>query len=119
VAVTSADGVLINQHYGHAAWFFIYDIEEDGTSTLVEKRAVEPWCGSGGHKDAQEGDAGIARDITDCAAVLTAQIGPPARKKLELSGISIFEERSPIDEALKKLARYYSKTRRPGQADGV
>ncbi|MDR0670198.1 MAG: dinitrogenase iron-molybdenum cofactor biosynthesis protein [Treponema sp.] len=114
VAVTSADGVLINQHYGHAAWFLIYDIEKDGTGTLVEKRAVDPWCNSGNHADAEDGHSGIASDITDCAAVLTARIGPPARKKLELSGLSVFEEQAPIDEALKKLALYYSKTRGPG-----
>jgi predicted Fe-Mo cluster-binding NifX family protein len=112
VAVTSADGVLINQHYGHATWFLIYDIEKDGTGTLVEKRPVDPWCGAANHGDAEEGDSGIAKDITDCTAVLTAQIGPPARKKLELSGVSVFEERSSIDEALKKLALYYAKTHR-------
>jgi predicted Fe-Mo cluster-binding NifX family protein len=110
VAVTSADGTLINQHYGHAKWFLIYDLRQDGTSTLVERREVEPWCNSAGHNDADEGDSGIAKDISDCTAVLTAQIGPPARKKLELSGVSVFEERSAIDEALKKLALYYTKT---------
>jgi nitrogen fixation protein NifB len=114
VAVTSADGVLINQHYGHATWFLIYDIREDGSATFVEKRAVEPWCNSSNQRDAEEGDSGIARDISDCVAVLTAQIGPPALKKLELAGISVFQERAPIDEALNKLARYYAKTRRPG-----
>ena len=108
VAVTSADGVLINQHYGHAAWFLIYDIGTDGTCTLVEKRAVDPWCNSAGRADAEDGHSGIAGDITDCAAVLTARIGPPARKKLELAGIAVFEEQAPIDDALKKLARYYS-----------
>jgi predicted Fe-Mo cluster-binding NifX family protein len=110
VAVTSADGVLINQHFGHAKWFLIYDLEKDGTSTLVERREADPWCSSENHRDGEEGDSGIAKDITDCSAVLTAQVGPPARKKLELSGVSVFEERSSIDEALKKLARYYAKT---------
>jgi predicted Fe-Mo cluster-binding NifX family protein len=112
VAVTSADGVLINQHYGHARWFLIYDLEKDGTGVLAERRAVDPWCNSANHGDAEEGRPGIAKDITDCTAVLTARIGPPARKKLELSGVSVFEKQAPIDEALKKLARYYSKTRR-------
>ncbi|MDR1972238.1 MAG: dinitrogenase iron-molybdenum cofactor biosynthesis protein [Treponema sp.] len=112
VAVTSADGVLINQHFGHAKWFLIYDVEKDGTGVLVEKRAADPWCSSGNHRDGEDGDSGIAKDITDCSAVLTAQVGPPARKKLELSGVSVFEERSSIDEALKKLALYYVKTRK-------
>jgi predicted Fe-Mo cluster-binding NifX family protein len=113
VAVTSADGVLINQHYGHARWFLIYDLEKDGTGILVERREVSPWCSNENQKDEEPGTSEIARDITDCAAVLTARIGPPARKKLELSGVSVFEEHSAIDEALKKLARYYSKTRQP------
>jgi predicted Fe-Mo cluster-binding NifX family protein len=112
VAVTSADGIFINQHYGHARWFLIYDLREDGSSVLVERREVEPWCGSPGHGDTEAGDSGIARDITDCTAVLTARIGPPARKKLELAGVSVFEEHSAIDEALGKLARYYAKTHR-------
>jgi nitrogen fixation protein NifB len=115
VAVTSADGVLINQHFGHARRFLIYDLERDGTGVLAEKRDVEPWCGSDKHRDDEPCAAGIAGDISDCAAVLTARIGPPARKKLELSGVSVFEEHSAIDEALKKLALYYSKTRRPEQ----
>jgi predicted Fe-Mo cluster-binding NifX family protein len=129
IAVTSADGVLINQHFGHARWFLIYDVEQDGTSTLAERREVVPWCNAGNHAGHaahaahtgpagprggpdDTGDSGIAGDIGDCTAVLTARIGPPARKNLELAGISVFEEVSAIDEALKKLARYYAKTQR-------
>jgi predicted Fe-Mo cluster-binding NifX family protein len=115
VAVTSADGVLINQHYGHAQWFLIYDLEKDGTGVLVEKREVKPWCDNDNHSDDEPGTSGIARDISDCIAVLTARIGPPARKKLELSGVSVFEEHSAIADALKKLALYYSKIRQPEQ----
>jgi nitrogen fixation protein NifB len=118
VAVTSADGVLINQHYGHARRFLIYDLEKDGTGVLAEERELNPWCGGGNQKDEEPGTSGIAGGIADCAAVLTARIGPPARKKLELSGVSVFEEHSSIDEALKKLALYYSRTRQPEQACG-
>jgi nitrogen fixation protein NifB len=118
VAVTSADGVLINQHYGHARCFLIYDLERDGTGVLAERREVSPWCSGDNREDEEPGTSGIARDIADCAAVLTARIGPPARKKLELSGVSVFEEHSAIDDALKKLALYYSRTRQPEQQHG-
>ena len=111
VAITSADGVLINQHFGHAKCFYIVDIEKDGGFTVVEQRETAPWCGCGGHeKDAEPGDSGIADTIKDCIAVLTARIGPPARKKLELAGLSVFEEPAPIAGAVKKLAAYYAKT---------
>jgi predicted Fe-Mo cluster-binding NifX family protein len=118
IAVTSLDGVLINQHFGKAEEFLIYDLEPEGTGVLVEKREVIPWSKSPGH-GADEGEpSGIANDISDCTAVLTARIGPGARKKLELSGVSVFEESSNINEALKKLARYYSLIRQPpGKTD--
>ena len=47
--------------------------------------------------------------MRDCAAVLTAKIGVPARKRLELAGIAVFEQPARIDEAVKKLAAYYAK----------
>jgi predicted Fe-Mo cluster-binding NifX family protein len=113
VAITSADGVLINQHFGHATWFYIVDIARDGGCTVAERRDTVPWCtAEAARKDAEPGDSGIADAITDCLAVLTARIGPPARKKLELAGLAVFEEPAPIDEAARKLAAYYAKTGR-------
>ncbi|MHC6202806.1 NifB/NifX family molybdenum-iron cluster-binding protein [Breznakiellaceae bacterium SP9] len=118
IAATSADGVLINQHFGHAKWFYIIDVKSDGTSVVAEKRDVTPWCqnqheGDVRQRDSAAGDGGIAREIRDCIAVLTAMIGGPARKKLELAGIAVFEEPAPLEEAVKKLAAYYVKTKRP------
>jgi predicted Fe-Mo cluster-binding NifX family protein len=114
IAITSADGVLINQHFGHAKRFYIADIEPDGSWTLVEEREAAPWCGENADKkDAAEGDAGIADRIRDCLAVLTARVGPPARKKLELAGLSVFEEPARIDEAIRKLAAWYGRTGTP------
>jgi predicted Fe-Mo cluster-binding NifX family protein len=113
IAVTSADGVLINQHFGHAEWFLIIDIEKDGSFSIVERRSVTPWCSSGADiRDAEPGTSNIAGSIHDCIALLTARIGPPARKKLELAGLSVFEELISIDDAVKKLAAYYAKTKR-------
>lgn len=114
IAITSADGVLINQHFGHARFFYIIDIDRDGSFAVVEKRETVPWCGYGAaEKDAEDGDSGIADSIKDCVAVLTARIGPPARKKLELAGLSVFEEPAVIAGAVKKLAAYYAKIKQP------
>ena len=116
IAVTSVDGVLINEHFGHAQWFYIIDAQRDGTGVFVERRGVSPWCqcgadgGSARHKDAEPGDGGIADSIRDCRAVLTAKIGVPARKKLEMAGISVFEEAAEIEEAVRKLAAYYTRS---------
>jgi predicted Fe-Mo cluster-binding NifX family protein len=108
IAITSADDVLINQHFGHARWFVIRDLEKDGTIRPVERREISQTCGGGDHGETVWPE--VLETLKDCTAVITARIGPMPRKRLELAGISVFEEPAVIDEALKKLAEYYIKT---------
>ena len=110
VAFTSADDVYVNQHFGHARYFVIRDIEADGTSSFLERREITPVCGSGDHGVAVLDD--VIETLRDCIAVLTAKIGPAPRKRLELAGITVFEEPAIIEEAARKLAAYYSRTKR-------
>jgi predicted Fe-Mo cluster-binding NifX family protein len=58
---------------------------------------------------------GSIEAIKDCAAVLVAVIGPSAKKRLELAGISVFEQPDKVEEAVKKLAAYYDRT---GRSEG-
>jgi predicted Fe-Mo cluster-binding NifX family protein len=105
IAVASVDNVLITEHFGRVRWFYILDVERDGTYATVERRTVPPLCDHGGHSE--EGILGSLEAIKDCIAVLAAVIGPPAKKRLELAGISVFEEPDKVDRAVKKLAAYY------------
>jgi predicted Fe-Mo cluster-binding NifX family protein len=111
IAITSADDVLINQHFGHARWFVIRDLERDGTNRSAGRREINQTCGGGDHGEAVWPE--VLEALSDCTAVITARIGPTPRKRLELAGISVFEEPAVIDEALKKLAVYYSRTNKP------
>jgi predicted Fe-Mo cluster-binding NifX family protein len=108
IAVASIDNVLITEHFGRAKWFYILDIEPDGTYATVERRLVNPLCDHGGHSEA--GLLGSIEAIKDCIAVLVAVIGPSAKKRLELAGISVFEEPDKVERAVKKLAAYYART---------
>jgi nitrogen fixation protein NifB len=112
IAVTSAEGELINQHFGHARWVFVYDLDKDGKGVLVERRDISQTCagGSGNHGEKVWPDTLEA--VRDCTALITAKIGPMPRKRLELAGISVFEEPAVISEALSKLAAYYVKTKK-------
>jgi nitrogen fixation protein NifB len=117
IAVTSADGELINQHFGHARRVFVYDLGGDGKSVLVERRDISQTCshGSGNHGSENHGEnawPGTLEAVRDCSALITAKIGPLPRKRLELAGISVFEEPAVIGEALAKLAAYYVKTKK-------
>ncbi|MDR3173676.1 MAG: dinitrogenase iron-molybdenum cofactor biosynthesis protein, partial [Treponema sp.] len=95
VAVASIDGVLITEHFGRSRWFYIIDIQRDGTFALAERRMVTPLCEGGGHSES--GMAASIEAIKDCTAVLVAVIGPSARKQLELGGISVFEEPAKLE----------------------
>jgi predicted Fe-Mo cluster-binding NifX family protein len=110
IAITSADEVLVNQHFGHARWFCIRDLERDGTNRSLGRRVIKQVCGNGDHGESAWPD--VLEALKDCSAVITAKIGPGPRKRLELAGLSVFEEPAVIDEALKMLAAYYTKTKK-------
>jgi predicted Fe-Mo cluster-binding NifX family protein len=111
IAAASADNFFINEHFGRARWFFILDINPDGSYTTVERRMVNPICSHGEHSE--PGIAGSIEAISDCIAVLVAVIGPGARNRLEAAGIAVFEHPDTIENAVKKLAAYYVRTKRP------
>ncbi|MDR2078600.1 MAG: dinitrogenase iron-molybdenum cofactor biosynthesis protein [Treponema sp.] len=111
VAAASIDGILVTEHYGRSKWFYIVDIQPDGTFITVERRSVTPLCESGGHSEA--GMASGVQALRDCTAVLVAKIGPSARRQLELAGISVFEQPVIVEEAARKLAVYYGRTSQP------
>lgn len=50
IAVASSDGIVVNNHFGKARTFYIYE-EKDDKITYVEKREVEPVCNGGNHDD--------------------------------------------------------------------
>lgn len=46
VAVASSDGIVVNQHFGRADTFFIYEVAGTGNYRFLETRTVTPVCGS-------------------------------------------------------------------------
>jgi nitrogen fixation protein NifX len=102
VAVASNDGKFINQHFGHAQEFLIFDLNEDGTFEFVETRENVPTCNGGDHSvSALDSTLDI---IKDTSIVLVSQIGPGASQFLLSNGIQPFMIPTYIDEALEKLA---------------
>lgn len=47
--------------------------------------------------------------LLDCRAIIAAQIGGNIRRQFEKNAVSCFDIELSIDEALKKLAAYYTK----------
>jgi len=105
IAVASKDGKDINQHFGHAERFLIYDVE-NSNANLVDERKVERYCSfDPDHPLRGHLLKGIAEALTGCRAVVTAQMGEHPRGELEKLGVEPFVTSGPIKMTLVELAK--------------
>ncbi|MBZ8135254.1 nitrogenase cofactor biosynthesis protein NifB [Afifella sp. IM 167] len=85
VAVASRGGGRINQHFGHATEFLVFEVSSAGV-TFVGPRKVEQYCQGGfGEADTL---AAVIDALEGVSAVLVAKIGEGPTKKLAAAGIS-------------------------------
>lgn len=105
IAVASKDGREINQHFGHAERFLIYDVE-DGEAHLIDEKKVERYC-SFDPDNPLRGNLlkGITDALDGCRAVVTAQMGEHPRGELEKHGIEPFVVTGPIKSTLVELVK--------------
>lgn len=104
VAIASSDGIVVNQHFGRADAFYIYEVEETGKYRLLEIRTVTPVCNRGNHSDNELRD-NVSR-LKDCKYILVSRIGLGAANVVEQFGITPMELPGMIEEALGKLNTY-------------
>lgn len=105
VAVASSDGKVINQHFGRATKFLIFEINNDKFKFL-EQRDASPFCSNGEHDDNKL--LSSVESLADCRAVLVGQIGHGAVEALRDKRIDAFNIHDLIEDALEKLIQYYS-----------
>jgi predicted Fe-Mo cluster-binding NifX family protein len=106
IAVASSDGKVVNQHFGRATKFLIFEIEA-GEFKFLELLDAKPFCNHGEHDDNKLSNAVDA--LKGCRAVLVSQIGNGAAQALSSKGIAVFDIHTFIDDALRKLINYYDK----------
>lgn len=101
IAVATKGGGLVNQHFGHAKEFQVYEV--DGREVrYVAHRRVDQFCQGGyGEKATMEN---IIQAIADCKAVLVSKVGESPREKLANAGIQAVEAYDLID---KVALEYY------------
>ncbi|MCE5285832.1 MAG: nitrogenase cofactor biosynthesis protein NifB [Pelosinus sp.] len=100
VAVTSKHGKLVDQHFGHASEFLIYQYINH-KFILAEARSVDKYCNgiTECDDDAEEKQA-VIEAIADCDAVLTMRIGRVPQKKLINKGVLVLEYCSTVESGL-------------------
>lgn len=89
VAVATKGSGLINEHFGHAKEFQVYELSAGGAK-FVGHRRVDLYC-QGGYGE-EDSLATIIRAINDCHAVFVAKIGGCPKADLIKAGIE------PVDE---------------------
>lgn len=103
IAVASRDGSIIDEHFGHATQFLIWELSGSGLHQ-VETRQVRKDCGTGCDCGGSRPMQASIELVADCQAVLVAQIGEHAVSHLGKLGILVFESRDPVAVALQELA---------------
>jgi len=95
IAITTKDGVTVNEHFGKAKEFYIYDIA-DGALKAIEKREVTPYCASAegetlnpNHEFSIDKFGVVYDAIKDCNVLYTQQIGDTPKEKLKEMGVMV------------------------------
>lgn len=104
VAVATKGGGLVNQHFGHAKEFQIYEV--DGTEVkYVGHRKIDHYCQSGYGEEATLEN--IIKAIADCKGVLASKIGACPQEQLRSAGIEPVEAFDTIDAAAVDFYQLY------------
>lgn len=105
IAVASKTGMTVDQHFGQAEQFYIYESDGDAAS-YVETRSVSKYCNGMDDCGEKAGRmAGILAAVDDCKGVLALRIGESPLKKLEIKGIRVFTLYENVDKAVNDAAR--------------
>ena len=101
VAIATADGMSVHQHFGEAAQFLIWEVEGSSARLVEARRTPSPPNGGNGHDPGRLMRA--VELLADCQAVVAARIGPGAEELLARRGISSFAVAEPVDAVLRRL----------------
>ena len=101
IAVASKSGTEVDQHFGHAERFLIYDFNQ-GNPRQVGEAPVEKYCSfAPEHPFRHRQFDAIVEALQGCSAVVTAMIGDYPRQELEKAGLAHVAAQGPIDQALR------------------
>lgn len=116
MAVASKGGGVINEHFGHASEFLIYEASASGVRFISHRKTI-PYCEGG--DTCGDGESALDRTIRElagCEAVLCSKVGYEPWGPLEAAGILPNGEHAmeAIEEA---VAAVYEEMRAAGKLD--
>lgn len=88
VAVCTKGGGRINQHFGHAKEFQVYEVDADGVRFVTHRRADNYCVGGYGEEDRL---AEVIRTLEGIGVILCSRIGECPREDLAAAGIEAID----------------------------
>ncbi len=92
IAITTKGGGVINEHFGHATEFLVYEASPEGVRFIGPRKVDNAYC-VGPDVCPTGDDKGTVLDVIldaleDCSAVLSAKVGIEPWSRLEEAGIT-------------------------------
>jgi len=107
VAVATKGGGLVNQHFGHAKEFMIYEVDANGAK-FVGHRKIDLYCQTGYGEEATLEN--IIKAIADCKAVLVSKVGECPKAELKQAGLEVVEAYDVIETVAQSFYESYLQT---------
>ncbi|WNZ26922.1 nitrogenase cofactor biosynthesis protein NifB [Leptolyngbya sp. NK1-12] len=100
VAVATKGGGIVNQHFGHAKEFQIFEVDAN-EAKFVGHRKVDQYCQGGYGEDATL--EYVIKTIADCKAVLVSKVGECPKAELREAGLHVVEAYDVIEKVAREF----------------
>jgi len=105
IAVATKDGKEINQHFGHAERFLIYEADETAVK-LVDEKKVERYCSyDEAHPLRGHVLRAISTALAGCSAIVCSQVGQAPQDEMARMGFPVYALQGAIKPALAELVK--------------
>ena len=98
IAFASTDGTYIDQHFGSARLFHIFDVSET-SANFAEIRRTQALCNG----NCEGGFDHLLSALSDCNAVFVLKIGQGAAAYMIAKGKRVFEAQGPVEEIIERI----------------
>ncbi|QZZ18658.1 nitrogenase cofactor biosynthesis protein NifB [Leptothermofonsia sichuanensis E412] len=100
VAVATKGGGIVNQHFGHAKEFQIFEVDAN-EARFVGHRKVDQYCQSGYGENATL--EYVIQAIADCKAILVSKVGECPKAELREAGLHVVEAYDVIEKVAREF----------------
>ncbi len=118
MAVATKGGGIINQHFGHATEFLVYEASSEGVRFIGPRRADQYCVGQDTCNEDESTLSRVIATLKGCEVMLSARIGLPPYEALEEAGIQPVSDYAmePIEESIASVYQEWLET---GKLDEV